>query len=114
MVAPPRTPLRVDRLRALNLPLRVQVELDALGRPIAIRRRQDGSPPPHPPSPRQNGRTAERDGAAIEAVGETWRVDDEWWRKPISRQYVEVMLAGGGHVVLYRDLVTGEWFEQRL
>lgn len=103
MVAHSRAPVRVDRLRALNRPRRVTVELNERGRPAVIRRQDDI---------RQNGRTAAT--CRIEAIGEIWRVDDEWWRKPISRQYVDVMLEGGGHVVLYQDLVTGEWFEQRL
>jgi hypothetical protein len=48
----------------------------------------------------------------IEAVGEIWRVDDEWWRQPICRRYIEVLLKGGKHTVLYEDLNTREWFEQ--
>jgi hypothetical protein len=48
----------------------------------------------------------------IESIGETWRIDDEWWRQPVVRRYVEVILEGGGRVVLFEDLVTGEWFAQ--
>lgn len=50
----------------------------------------------------------------VEVVGEVWRVDDEWWRRPISRRYVEAMLEGGKHVVLFEDLVHGTWFIQRI
>jgi len=39
-------------------------------------------------------------------------MDDEWWRQPIVRRYVEVVLEGGGRVVLFRGLITGEWFVQ--
>jgi hypothetical protein len=39
-------------------------------------------------------------------------MDDEWWRQPIVRRYVEVVLEGGGRVVLFEDLITGEWFVQ--
>ena len=49
---------------------------------------------------------------AVEAVLETWRLDDEWWRVPIARRYVEAVLDGGRHVVLYCDLGTGEWWMQ--
>jgi len=77
------------------------VELDAQGRPAAVR-------------PRQNGRTA---GTAaphcVEAIGEIWRVDDEWWRQPISRRYFDVVLEGGGHVVLFEDLTTNQWWIQK-
>jgi len=77
-----------DRLRALNVPRRVEVELDAVGSPVTV------------------------DLATVETVQETWRIDDEWWRMPIVRRYVEVILEGGGRVVLFEDLITGEWFAQ--
>jgi len=48
----------------------------------------------------------------IEAILETWRIDDEWWRQPIARAYMEVMLEGGKRLVLFQDLITGEWFSQ--
>jgi hypothetical protein len=49
---------------------------------------------------------------AIEAIIETWHVNDEWWREPIERRYVEVILEGGKHVVLYEDLSSNDWFMQ--
>jgi len=49
----------------------------------------------------------------VEAVGEVWRIDDEWWRVPIVRRYVEVIFEGGGRVVLFEDLSTGEWWMQK-
>ncbi|HUL49773.1 MAG TPA: hypothetical protein VLT79_07170 [Gemmatimonadales bacterium] len=48
----------------------------------------------------------------VEAVLECWRIDDEWWRKPISRTYYEVVLETGGRVVLFQDLTTNEWWMQ--
>ncbi|MCH7875431.1 MAG: hypothetical protein IH965_09070 [Gemmatimonadetes bacterium] len=48
----------------------------------------------------------------VEMIGEIWRVDDEWWRTPINRRYVEVILEGGKHVMLFEDLVTNVWFVQ--
>jgi hypothetical protein len=53
-----------------------------------------------------------RRGAAVASVGEIWRVDDEWWRAPIMRRYIEVMLEGGRHMMLFEDLATHEWFLQ--
>jgi len=82
-----------DRLRALNAPQRVQVELDEHRRPTAVKR----------------GTGNEK---RVESYGENWRMDDEWWRQPIVRRYVEVVLEGGGRVVLFEDLITGEWFVQ--
>ena len=49
---------------------------------------------------------------SVEAVLDQWQLDDEWWRQRISRRYVEVMIAGGKRMLLFEDLVTGEWFEQ--
>jgi len=45
-------------------------------------------------------------------IREVWRIDDEWWRRPISRLYHQVVLDDGGMVVLYRDLIDGRWYLQ--
>jgi len=82
-----------DRLRALNVQQQVEVVLDERGIPSIVKR------------------TAGNE-KRIESVGEIWRIDDEWWRMPIVRRYVEVILEGGGRVVLFEDLMTGEWFAQ--
>jgi hypothetical protein len=50
---------------------------------------------------------------AVEAVIETWRIDDEWWRdKPIARVYWRVVLEDGRVVDVYRDLASGKWWRQ--
>jgi len=59
-----------------------------------------------------DGRTVGPSDGKIETVGETWRIDDEWWRKTISRVYWEVILEGGKRVVLFQDLISTEWFMQ--
>jgi len=95
----------------LNVPGSVQVELDSDDRPKTVRRGGAAAAPPHSisASPVPPATPA----VAIEAVLETWRLDDEWWRQPIARRYHEVVIAGGGRVVLYVDLVTGEWWMQK-
>lgn len=93
MVTHTRAPLRTDRLRALNVPRPVEVELDAHGFPFAIE--EEG-----------------REKRIVEEILEAWRIDDEWWREPITRQYVEVVLEGGGHMVLFEDLKAKQWFMQ--
>jgi hypothetical protein len=95
MVAPARAPLRTDRLRAVNEPRQVTVEVDSSGVPAAI------------------GRLSGSAIGKIELVNETWRIDDEWWRQIISRQYHEVMLEGGKRVVLFQDLITRDWYMQQ-
>ncbi len=95
MVAHSRAPIRVDRLREMNDPVKVLVVVDDEGLPVEV------------------VEMTERRGKRVEAIIETWRIDDEWWRHPISRHYVNVVLEDGGHVVLFEDLTTGEWFMQR-
>lgn len=118
MVAHSRAPLRVDRLRALNKPRRVAVELNGHGLPCVVtstdEHRRAGTSEDEQRRTRTNGDERGRARTSkVEAVGEIWRVDDEWWRKPVSRQYVEVMLEGGKHVTLFEDMTTGEWFKQK-
>jgi len=103
MVPPPRAPLRADRLRALNLPEPITVELDGERAPVVVHQA-----PGAPGGPGTPGA-----GKRVEAIRESWRVEDEWWRQPISRRYVEVVLEGGGRMVLYEDLITGEWWVQQ-
>jgi hypothetical protein len=53
-------------------------------------------------------------GRRVESIREQWLVEDRWWSgRPLRRHYVEVVLAGGRCTVVFRDLVTGRWFEQR-
>ena len=93
MVTPPRTPLRADRLRAVNTPRPVSLELDASGSLVVV--------------------TATGGRTKIDVVLESWRIDDEWWRQPIARSYMNVLLEGGKRVVLFQDLITGLWFLQQ-
>lgn len=89
-----RTPLRTDRVRPLNQPRPVMVQLDEHGLPERVTE-------------------VERE-FQVEAIGEVWRIDDEWWRTPISRRYVEVVAEGGGHLMLYQDLTQDRWYAQRI
>ena len=81
------------RLRPLNLPQRVDVCTGPDGWPDAIIINHKRKP--------------------IEALGEIWRVDDEWWRNPISRTCIEVMLTGGAHLILFQDHMTDKWYVQK-
>jgi hypothetical protein len=108
MVPNTGTPVRAHRLRPLNAPRRVFVELSERSLPVAVL-----EPPPGTATPAL-GASPGFTRREVETVGEIWRVDDEWWRAPISRRYVEVILKGGKHTVLYHDLVIDEWFEQSI
>ena len=94
MVAHSRAPLRTDRLRAVNEPQPVTVEVYESGDMTVGR--------PH-------GRTVGK----VEAILESWRLDDEWWRESISRSYLELLLEGGKRVVVFQNLLTGQWFMQQ-
>jgi hypothetical protein len=60
------------------------------------------------------GRPAIVDGRAVEAVRESWLVEDRWWTDaPLRRRYWEVVTADGRDLVVYRDLEAGGWFAQR-
>ena len=37
----------------------------------------------------------------------TWRIDDEWWRKPISRLYYLLEFTSGSRFTVFQDLITG-------
>jgi hypothetical protein len=43
-----------------------------------------------------------------------WRIDREWWRERIARDYFLVMTTSGLLAVLFQDRVTHDWFIQRL
>jgi hypothetical protein len=82
------------RLRPLDAPSPVEVRTDREGSPLEVRIRGEGR--------------AKR----VANVREVWRIDDEWWRQPISRLYYEVALENGKLLTLYRDLVEGGWWRQ--
>ena len=84
--------LRADTYKPVNTPEALKIEEDASGLPVAVRlkRRQ-----------------------AVATIEDRWRIDDEWWRaEPVSRLYYNVLLASGQRLVLYKDLVTGNWYQQ--
>jgi hypothetical protein len=60
------------------------------------------------------GRPAAVDGREVESVRESWLVEDRWWTPaPVRRRYWEVVTTCGRDLVVFRDLVEGEWYRQR-
>ena len=107
---------RADRLRPLNLPQPVKVELDDAGLPSVVADSYCSASLPLCNPGNHEGRSEAIEssvaGKAVESIIEVWHIDDEWWRDTISRRYVEVILDGGKHVILYEDLTTNDWFKQ--
>ena len=76
--------------RQLALPRRARVQVATGGQPLTV------------------------DGRRVDAVRESWLVEDRWWTdRPLRRRYWEVVTACGRDVVVFHDLVTGGWFTQR-
>ena len=76
--------------RRLNEPRPARVAAGAGGRPLAV------------------------DGRQVDAVRESWLVEDRWWTDaPLRRRYWEVVTADGRNVVVFRDVDSGAWHRQR-
>ena len=87
----PGAPSQPNQLRPLNQP-----------EPVRMERRRAGLPRV------QCGRQR----LAIVSVQDEWRVEDEWWRSPVSRRYFQVTLEDGRGATLYQDLLTRQWYRQ--
>lgn len=81
-------------LRPLGAPTSIRVRTDRTGTPLEIRLTGRGR------------------GGRVTSLQETWRIDDEWWRTPISRLYHRIVLENGRVMTIYRDLVEGGWYTQ--
>ena len=82
------------RLVPLGEPKVVTVRTDEHGEPVHVR--LPGKP-----------------ARQVAVVRERWRIDDEWWRSAISREYRAVVLDDGRVVTLYHDLLDGLWYAHR-
>ena len=62
----------------------------------------------------ERGRPLSVNGRLVDAVRESWLVEDRWWtEEPLRRRYWDVVTRDGRNLVVYRDLVEGGWFAQR-
>jgi hypothetical protein len=50
----------------------------------------------------------------VRTVAKRWRVDVAWWQQRVWREYFKVTTRTGLWVIIYRDLLAGEWYLQRL
>ena len=76
--------------RRLNVPIPARVIAGVGGRPRAV------------------------DGHRVEAVRESWLIEDRWWTDaPLRRRYWEVVTESGRNLVVFRELGRGVWYRQR-
>jgi hypothetical protein len=76
--------------RRLSVPRRVSVEAATDGRPLVVDRRE------------------------VDAVRESWLIEDRWWtERPLRRRYWEVVTTCGRDEVVFCDLLSGRWWRQR-
>ena len=55
----------------------------------------------------------EVNGERIDAVRESWLVEDRWWTEtPLRRRYWELVSARGRNLIVFHDLCAGGWFTQ--
>ena len=85
---------RRPQLRPLGQPKPVHVRTDLHGDPEFVR---------------LPGQTARK----VLQIRERWRIDDEWWRQPISRAYYAIVLDDGRVLTLYHDLMESAWYVQK-
>jgi hypothetical protein len=73
-----------------------------------------GAPRPASIRPGRSGTPAALAGVPVESVLEEWVVEDRWWTsQPLRRRYFELVLTNGRNTVVFLDLRTRKWFEQR-
>ncbi len=84
--------LRTGPLKPVNQPEPLKVVANISGHPVAL----------------WTGRRQ-----LVQVVEDRWRIDDEWWRhETVSRMYYSVRLVSGLKLVIFKDLIGGEWYRQ--
>jgi hypothetical protein len=48
----------------------------------------------------------------VREVLNTWRIDEEWWRAPISRLYFLLQFDNGIRATVFHDLEGNRWYRQ--
>ena len=50
----------------------------------------------------------------VKQITKRWRVDQDLWQHRVWREYFKLLTSSGLLVIIYRDLLTGQWYLQRL
>ncbi len=81
-------------IRPLNPPVPITVKEDEHQRPQTV--------------------TLGRNRLRVTNTEDQWEIDEEWWRtRPTSRAYYHVLLEDGRTLTIFRDAVSGRWYQQR-
>ncbi len=65
-------------------------------------------------SPGDGGVPVVVDGREVDAVRESWLIEDRWWtERPLRRRYWEVVTTCGRDEIVFEDLGSGRWWSQR-
>jgi hypothetical protein len=76
--------------RRLDIPRRTDVAAAADGSPVVV------------------------DGREVDAVRESWLIEDRWWTdRPLRRRYWELVTTCGRNLVVFHDLERGSWWRHR-
>jgi hypothetical protein len=60
------------------------------------------------------GRPHTVDGREVDAVRESWLIEDRWWtERPLRRRYWEIVTVCGRNEVVFHDLLGDRWWRQR-
>ena len=94
MVANPRKKTGLSRIRPLNQPALIQVQEDEHYVPSTV--------------------VLGEHEFRVTAIQDVWDVADEWWRaNPVARRYFRMAVEGGRTITVFRDLISGAWYEQQ-
>ena len=84
--------LGAGAIRALNMPLAIEVRESERGYPTVLKLKNVWQ---------------------SVVIQDIWRIDDDWWRpEAISRVYFRLSLKDGSTPTVFKDLITRKWFNQ--
>lgn len=50
----------------------------------------------------------------VREISNRWRVQEDWWRREVLREYYRLITASGKLCLIFRDLIGGGWYLERI
>jgi hypothetical protein len=50
----------------------------------------------------------------VKAITRRWRINQDWWRERVWRDYFKLITQTGLLVIIYHDLQDDQWYLERL